>query len=334
MKVNDAINAEKAAQVGFTESLIALTAFALAAVKIPVGYGFEAERKLRDVVPRIQTSLDFCPPVRKIRAARQSTTGRKDTDFKERKITVGGVECTFWYASTSSHLKGQQRQASSSLSSFTAFLQSCDEIELFPPGVLNVAEERQGACTMPTKPFRGGSSPGSEGGIVDSEVAKSGFLFQWSITCPACQTEQFLDAFGNLLKMTKQESDSGTIEEVYLDATGRPIDWHHHDDSTHERKIDSTYIGCSACNHELRAEVLNRGCFRCRRTGETLVDLCDRASRTQTAIRKTVAIRLPRLAPALFNAPERLRKLIESRNPVDQLQQGLGKPLLIDVCII
>lgn len=315
---------EKGSQVGFSESLIAINAFALACVRIPTGFGFEAERKLRDMVPRIQTSFDHIEPIQASRIARRETTGRKDVDYKERKITVAAVECTFFYTSTSSKQKGQERQASSAMSSFTAWLMCGDEIELWSEGSLDVATERQSACEMPTKPFRAGSTPGHEGGIVDAQLKSSGHLFQWHVTCAHCQAEQFLEPFGNLLKAVMQESDSGTMEERFIDVTGRPLDWFYHDGSTRNTKIETAYVGCSHCHQPLEWEALAAGHFACRNTGVRLRDLCDRAIREQIPIFQASAIRLPRLASTLFSAPERIRKLLETRNPADQIQQGLG----------
>jgi hypothetical protein len=84
---------EKGAQMGFTEYLICSMAFSLAELHIPSALGFEAEGKLRDVVsPRIQPSFDLIEQIRDIRKARFKATGRPDTDFQQRKITVGGVE--------------------------------------------------------------------------------------------------------------------------------------------------------------------------------------------------------------------------------------------------
>lgn len=325
---------EKGSQVGFSESLIALDAFVLSAVRVPTGLGFEAERKLRDMVPRIQASFDHIEPIQQARSQRRAATGRKDTDYKERKITIAGVECTFFYTSTASKNRTQERQASSAMSSFTAWVMLGDEIELWGPGTLDVATERQSACEMPTKPFRAGSTPGHEGGIVDTEVRNSGYLFMWRVQCSHCGEPQFLQPFGNLLKPVMAEAEDGTAEERYIDITGRPLDWFSrsttqkladiHTTDERQQKIETAFLGCSHCGTELDQATIATGHFACQNTGERLQELCDRALETQTAIVKAVALRLPRLASLFFNPAERIRKLLTTRNPTDQIQQGLG----------
>ncbi|QKD83533.1 hypothetical protein HPC62_16190 [Thermoleptolyngbya sichuanensis A183] len=339
---------EKPSQVGFTESLIAMLAFVMAEVKIPCGVGFEAERKLRELVPRIQSTFDFIDSIQKVRRSRILATGRKDTDHKERKMTVGGVECTFWYASTAAKNK-QERQASSTLSSFPAWWQGADEIELYPEGVLDVAKKRMSASTLRTKPFRAGSTPGHEGGIVDSLVRASAYFFQWRVRCPHCDRTQFLDAFGNLLRPVVQETEDGATDERYVDITGRPLDWFCRDDSSRRRRIETAYIGCQHCGGELPdwaiaaisrtdsivptdlREPRGTGEFVCVNTGTKLRDLCTELIEKERPLFDPVALRLPRLASKLFNPAETMRDLATTRNPADAIQQGLGKAITIGV---
>lgn len=313
----------KGAQVGYSESLIALTAFALTAARIPTGFGFEAERKLRDMVPRIQTSFDHCEPIQRSKIARRASTGRKDVDYKERQLTIAGTSCTFFYTSTQKG-KGAERQASSAMSSFTAWLICADEIELWPDGCLDVATERQSACELPTKPFRAGSTPGHEGGIVDAQVKGSGRVFGWYCTCSKCGKGQLIHPFGNFLKGKVVTNEDGSTEEVFLDPVGRPYDWFYHDGASWESKIDSAYVGCRECGQELSWDDRAAGEFRCRNTGVQLRAFCDDLINNQKYCLSPCAIDLPRLASIFFNPSERIRKLTSTRNAADQLQQGLG----------
>jgi hypothetical protein len=325
---------EKGSQVGYTEALIAFVAFLLTAVKVSTGLGFEAERKLRRMIPRIQRSFDYIEPLQKAREAVRQATSRKDVDNKEYQVSVAGVSGSFFYASTQSKDKNT-RQASSSMSSFTAWVLCCDEIELFPEGALDVARKRQGACPMPTKPLRSGSTPGHQGGLVDSMVKASKYLFQWSVECPHCQKRQFLNPFGNLLKAVMRESEDGGEEEAFLDVTGRPLDWFCRDKTNRQSRIATAYIGCVHCDGELPFEVMKyawaekeeakgTGYFACRNTGIMLKELMEQVLRDRTPIKDSVALRLPRLASALFNAPDMIQALIKTRNPSDEVQQGLG----------
>lgn len=316
---------EKAAQVGMTESFIAFTAFVLSAVRVSLGYGFEREKKLRDVVgPRIQPAFTYIQPVQEIKMDYRTSVGREDIDSKDRKITVGGTEATFFYTKTNETAKnGPERQASSGMSSFTAWVILLDEAELMPPGAIDIATERQSACEMPTKPMRIGSTPGHEGGVVDTQVKLSENVFMWRVDCPHCGHRQFIHPFGNFLRSVVVEED-GIKEERFVDLTGRPMKWFCCDDTNRETKIKTAYVGCQECEKELTQEHLDTGHFYCIKTGVSLTELCDQALKNQSPIFSTVALRLPRLASKLFNPAERIRKLIETRNPIDAIQQGLG----------
>lgn len=320
---------EKAGQMGFTELLAALTAFALAALRIPTAFGFESQRKLNKVVgARIQPAFDFCDPIQKLRQQRHQATGRKDTNAKVSQIGVGGVTGTFFHAGTLASAKksgAAERQVSDEASSFEAWLVNIDELEACPPDILDIARERQSACQMASKPLRAGSTPGGESGPVASQLRGSGYLFEWTIRCPHCSHIQSLYPLGNLLKPARvEDEDTGAVEERYLDATGRPLEWFCHDASSDEARIATAYIGCRQCSGEIDWDTIARGQFHCSRTGKTARQLCAETLKAQQPLRDGVALRMPRLATVLFSAPERIRNLVKSRNPLDALQQGLG----------
>lgn len=314
---------EKSAQVGWTEAAIALNAFALAELRIPCGVGFEQERKLEKLVgTRFQTAFDHCAPIVKIRSDYHKITKRKDIDQKCQQVTVGGISNNYFPASTSAKKEGKGRQASSALSSFTSCLIIGDEVELWPPGAIDVAKKRMEASRLPTRPFRAGSTPGQVMGITDSYMKSARHLFQWQVFCPCCDKPQFLDPFGNFLKPVEHE-ENGTIDIIYLDKVGRPIDWFYHDP---ERKEQTAYLGCQFCAGELTPSSIRAGKFVCRNTGESLREIHDRTLEEQKPIHETIGIRLPKLAISSFSASERIRILRTTRNPTDEIQQGLGKP--------
>lgn len=319
----------KGAQVGFTECLTAIAAFSVVDIRVPTGLGFEQERKLQKMAPRVQACFDQIEPVQTARLARRQMTGRQDTDDKQSTLSVAGVELHLFYANTKGSANSDEPVAPSSLRSAPMWVALGDEIELWGPWGLGMVLERQGACEMATKPFRAGSTPGHEGGIVDSEVRNSGYVFYWSIECPHCGGRQFLHPFGNFLKSIKVKQDDGSIEEEFIDSTGRPIEWFCHDASDREARINSAYLGCQSCGQELGRGALSAGYFVCQNTGIRLKELCDQAIKTQTAVHKAVALYLPRLASVLFDPAERLRKMLTSRNPGDQIQQGLGVAVTI-----
>lgn len=343
---------EKPSQIGFTECLIALSAFLLCEVRIPIAMGFERENKLRDIVsPRIQPSFDHIKPLLALRRRRWEATKRKDIDFQSRKLTVAGVELTFFYTSTNS-TKKDTRRASSAMSSFTAWVILGDEVELWSQGAIDIATERQSACEMITKPFRMGSTPGAEGGIIDSQVKSSGHIFEWNVVCPHCFTQQALHPFGCFLKPVEVEQDDGTMDKQYIDISGRPLDWFCLDlmpdqlpvamllkcflkplpwlikvPTEREVRIGTAYIGCKICNHELLRQTIKEGWFEAR--GEKLKAFCDRLTKLRTPLYIPVALKMPRLASVLFEPVQRIRKLITTTDPSDQLQQGLGLSLSV-----
>ncbi|MGB3203626.1 MAG: hypothetical protein WBB28_01420 [Crinalium sp.] len=323
------IVAEKSAQVGWTELGIALNAFFLAYLRVPVAYGVEMAGKLSDIVgPRIQTAFGHIEPIQKLKIEYKKSSGIKDTDTKTRHISVGGVDSTYFYASTSGGKKsspgsGDERQASSALSSFTAFGIIADEIELWSPGAIDIARQRQEACWMPTKPLRAGSTPGRSGGVVDTYMKEARYLFQWNIICPSCGKNQFLDGFGNLLKKVAVEED-GKVEDKYLNSMCRPLKWFCRDDSSDRTRISSAYIGCQYCEAELPKSAINSGHFVCKNTGISLLDFHDQTIKAQLPVEETVGLRLPKLATTRFSASERIRRLLKSKNPVDEIQQGWG----------
>lgn len=315
---------EKAAQMGFTECTIAFTTFALAHLHIALGIGFETNAKANEMVGlRIQPSFDFCPVIQELSQERRGVMGRGDVDNKS-ALTVAGVTANFFYGKLPGNSGSlDERQAPPKLSSFTAQMILGDEYELWSKKVLDIVEKRMQASTLPTKPMRYGSTPGAEGGLVDTDVRMAQYLFQWHITCPHCQTNQFLDAFGNFLKAVEAEVE-GQIESVYIDPTGRPHSWFHHDPT---RAKDTAYIGCSnpECGKELPRSAIESGHFRCRKHDISLAKACNNVLSEQKAVERT-ALRMPILASTKFDPVKSIKRLFASVSPVDEIQQGLGKP--------
>lgn len=315
----------KSAQCGFTELCISFSAFCLAYTRVSVCFGVEQSQKLRDIIaPRVQPSFDNCNPIVKIKDKKKRVTGRLDTDSKDRIITVGGVPITFFWMSRSSANDG--RKATSSVSSFEGWVAIADEIELMPVGALDIIRQRQNSCTMPSKPFRAGSTPGSIGGIVDTEVKKSGYSFEWSVKCPHCYKDQFLNGFGNLLKSVHVEENNGEKREKYLDELGRPLDWFHKakEHKPKSAKINSSYIGCQYCYKEITQSSLSKGQFICKRTGNSMKDISDYYLNNQEVLNSTCSIQIPRLALNNFSPSGMIDQLLNSRDPADTIQQGFG----------
>lgn len=344
----------KPAQCGFTEVLIALAGFAVSECAIAIGFGFEQASKMSDIVgPRIQTAFDNIEPIQQLKSDRAKATKRQDIDSKVRKMSVGGVEMTFFYTSTTKSTNKEGRQAESAISSFACQLLLGDEVSLWVRGAIPIAKKRMEASQLPTKPFRGGSTPGFQGDTLDLEIRGSKHLFEWATTCDRCGHFQPISPFGNLFKpcwvsdeglfirearfdeliegTEAYEPTKGTIEDGaelrYVDNLGRPLAWFFADS---DRQIESAYLGCKKCGADLGTSAIAKspiynGQFVCRRTGIGIEDFCDLVTTAQRPFLDGVAIKLPKVATARFSPFLAIREQLTSKNPLDSLQQGLGE---------
>ena len=340
---------EKGGQVGYTERLVAFAAFLLSELRITVGYGVEKQGKMRRLVGRrILPTFKHIEPIQQLQRRYRESVKQFDDDSKE-SVSVAGVALSPFFTSTVDSKNSEDRQVPDSMTSFEAWAVLADEVEAWAVGAMDIARQRQSACTMKTKPFRAGSTPGVEGGIVDGQIKSSRHVFQWRVACLSCGTAQFLHPFGNLLKPLSVQQDDGSIEESFIDITGRPLDWFSHSsdrayielesEADRQSKIDTSYVGCMECGAELTPAILANGHFadnpyreslHCAAKieptaiSESLRQFCDRLTRDETPVHDWIALRLPRLASVLFSAPERIRDLAFTKNSADSIQQGLG----------
>jgi hypothetical protein len=326
----------KAAQVGWSEILIAFCAFSLSYLRSPIALGFEEQRKVFKMVgERIQIAFDKCEPLKELSRQSQQVYKRQDIDSKQ-SITIAGVPLELFYSKVQA--SKDDEQSASGLRSFTTRIACVDEFGLCSPGILDALAPRFGQSRWRTKPVRAGSTPAMEGGIVDTEVRKAKYIFQWKITCPTCNCTQFLDAFGNFLKPVEVTED-GVIEVRYVDKMGRPLKWFHYSenppgvndwqlqDRFRDEAIATAYIGCQDCEIELEKETLDAGEFVCTNTGVTLKELNRYTLENQEAVRETVAMHLPKLASWTFDPVERIRFMWTTKKPALSIQEMLGKAI-------
>jgi hypothetical protein len=324
---------QKPAQIGFSELLVCYAAFSTAFLRVPFGLGFEQQQKMYEMVgTRVQTAFDYITPVQNAGLERMDKIKRKDIDAKN-LMQVGGVPLHFFFGSTAKPTKNDhpsKRQAPSSLSSFTAWIIAADEIELWDPRSISIIPKRQNASPLPTKPFRSGSTPGPEGGVVDNIIETSRYCFEWKIRCPHCDHEQYVDVYGNFFRPYELEED-GVTETVYIDPEGKPYDWFHMagDDGDLEDKIDSAYVGCQECGKPFTPSVMRSGHFECRNTREKLKEFCDRITKKRQAVHHSVSIIISKLCSWTFTPGERIRFSLSTENHVDDLQQNYGKAVSI-----
>lgn len=325
---------EKAAQMGYTEALVGLTAFYTAYLRLKTGVGFETQQKQYVMVgSRFQKSFDHIQPIQDWNQAQAQAMKRPDTDSKK-IISVGGVDIIFFHASVSGG-SDSTYQTPSGLRSHPMDAGNGDEVSAWSDGMEDVLARRMEASTLPTKPMRLGSTPSYEGSTFDNQIQQAPYLFQFYCHCPTCEEGQFLDPFGNLLKKQVIINESGVPEERYVSRSGRPIDWYYRDEM---QKVETAYIGCAHCGEELTTEAIAQGGFYdfhashrsdpwLRKPGISLFDLMAQSVEEQKII-PTIAIRMPKLASKNGGAAPRLiRALIDSRKPADTIQQLLGKPI-------
>ena len=314
----------KAAQRGYTELLIAAMAFSLAFLKIPTAFGMETDTKKKETVgTRVQPAFAYSPALSQAGVELKQKTKREDINNKS-SISVGGTPLTIFHANTSKTANQGDRQAAGNISSFTSFFNLEDEIELWPSQILDIMEKRMANSDLPTKPERAGSTPGAEGGLVDTRVKSADHIFQWQVTCPHCYQEQFVDPFDNFLRPREIELDNGVREMAYLDPFVKPLHWYYHDE---DDKINTAYIGCVACDLELDKDTLANGDFVCKITNELAMTISDRALRERKKI-ANVGIQMPQLASRKFSPTDSLQgfmKMNRIESLVDHVQQGLGK---------
>ena len=324
---------QKPAQVGFSESLVAFCAFILTKLKSPMGLGFESQTKVRQMMgQRVQRAFGYCEPIQKLNKSLRTLTSSEDINSKE-TITVGGVSLNTFYS------KIDDDQTAPTMRSFPANAIFIDEIGVCEPGIEKVAAARMEASDWKIRPFiRAGSTPGLEGGVVDLKIRTARYAFFWEVTCPCCNTTQFLDPFGNFLRWVMLEED-GILEERIVDQMGKPLSWYHHSvnppgvkdwqlsSADRDAAIASAYIGCQDCQAELELQTRAAGHFRCKHTGELLVEFCDRLLQEGKPLRGTVAIDLPKLVSESFDAPVRLDFMFTTEHPAQAIQEFLGRAI-------
>lgn len=349
----------KAAQMGFSESLNAITAFYPTELRLPAAIGFEEAAKIRkQVSERIQPAFNYSPAVQRIQQEFHKQVKRQDKDNTE-GIAVGGVMVNFFHGKPSNaSLKDENaRQATSSMSSWPSCLINIDEVELWILRMIDVPRKRMDNSLLPVKKMVRGSTPGPEGGVTDLLERSANYRFIWSIQCPHCGEEQHLHPLNNFLKSRKMEVD-GKMEEVYFEEIGKPVDWFHKDkyrkeglaiallsltyskhyqfipwiirDYQQDYSLETAYVGCQHCEEPLSQETLDAGHYKCLNTGITVEELCQQALRDQKKI-ESVSLNLPRLATKRFDPVAQIKELMSDRtkNRADAVQQGLGIPFSI-----
>ena len=134
-----------------------------------------------------------------------------------------------------------------------------DERSQIPLEAVAALPRRLDAARIPTQPMREIGTYGDGVGI-EYTISRSKYHFYPHIQCPRCQKVIPLHPKGCLLRMTRGK---------FLNTNGRPIDWFYHDETN---KVETAYIGCSNCGHEISDEQRLSAYFQCLLTGTKLSD--------------------------------------------------------------
>ena len=344
------------AQCGKTLSHSMLLAWLVSELRLDSGW-FYAERSSMDAnVP------DQFRPLSEQWVDRLEEGGRTIRNEGDRKINeryqFGGVTAIFSYASTSRATQSRTGKAAAAGAgvSFTAHALFYEEKSQWPSGI--DFSPRLEASLLPTKPIRELGTPGGGSGIEAGMAALDRYFYP-HYECPNCGAVKPLDAKGCVLRLMAKRLPNGKVESTYLSPAGRPIDkgevltngniaagwWHKNPESP----IDSAYIACSECGHELSEETRLNAHMRCLQTGESARDYVAALPVGIPDKKLRIAIHLSPLtkATAYNQAAEIINKGLghsaESSNADDWQQQILGHPSessaanvtaqMIDACI-
>lgn len=342
------------AQCGKTLSHTMLIAWLIINVGLDCGWFYAQHSSLNANVP------DQFRPLAEQWCDRVEATGKKVRRRGDRKTNeryqFGKAVAIFSHANS----QGKSREGKAAVGnagvSFTANWLFNDEFSQWPNGV-NFAP-RLTKSIFETRPNRDIGTPGSGAGI-EAKMKDVERLFYPHYRCPSCGVVAPLDPKGCLLRLMSVRSVTGKESESYLSQAGRPIEsgtiagtetksagWWHKDP---QNPVESAYIACSHCGHELSNDVRVKAWLQCLITGQTAPDYSESLAPGIPNRLIKVAVKLSPLAVrSSFNLASQIieQGLGISENsisPDDWQQQVLGHPSesqsfaitpkILDVCI-
>ncbi|MGA7936878.1 MAG: hypothetical protein WCA35_25200, partial [Kovacikia sp.] len=239
---------------------------------------------------------------------------------------VDQANAIFSYVSTSrpSVREAGRAAAGGAAVSFQADWMVLEERSQYPPGAADPLPRRLDASMIDTRPVRELGTPGGGQGI-EAGLGDCDRYFYPHYTCEKCNQTQPLDPKGCLLKPTTQRDVLNRPKITYLSESGRPVAWFHTDAS---EPVDSAYFGCAFCGHPIAEEQRLNASFRCRYTGEWLVDFVASLPPGIPSKRWKVAVHLTPLCRQTKTnlAAEIIKSGLDASTTEDWQQQGLGHP--------
>ena len=197
-----------------------------------------------------------------------------------------------------------------------------EERSQYPVGASDPLHRRLDAGRVPTRPIRELGTPGAGAGI-EAEIKKCERQFYPHYQCPECGAIAPLHPKGCLLKEVEVTRDGKPVK-LFLSEYGRPIEWHHHDESD---PINTAYIGCSACGAEIpTADISDKTWFQCQKSGQLLKDFLQSLPKKLSNKKWSCGIVIsPLLRTQVGTASRIIGEGLNTSNTADWQQQSLGE---------
>jgi Phage terminase large subunit (GpA) len=259
------VNLTGAAQVFKSLIMIELAAAAITIGKINVIQSYPQSSTIHKLVP-----TQYKPIVDAWELALGLDKKQSASDSKSREIHQSRYGTLRFMGVNNARATSKQQAglaaAATNVVAVSTELLLCDERSQSSARDLEPLDKRLLQSRLPVKVRRYYGTPGGGSGI-EMDISQSNYDFVSHVRCKGCDRVSELSPLGWLIKEVRQEGKP----PKYFDDAGRPIEWHHHDESD---PAGSAYYGCPSCGHEIADIDRTHGSwFQCRKTGVTLRDM-------------------------------------------------------------
>ena len=288
---------------------------------------FDSQVNLRNNCP-----IQFQPMaenyVKALEKAGVATYDRSQDRMMLERYQISGVTANFSYTSTNKSGGSKESSGRAAVggvaASFTADILFGDEVSQWEPGAYDPLPRRIDASVISSRPQRLLGTPGSSGGI-ERFIKEMDVNMYPHVECNHCGEVFPLDPKGCLFKAYEREDSSGNKVIAYLTEAGRPNTWWCYDEND---PVNTAYIGCPHCGHEIDDETRYNAHYRCLTTGVWLRDWLDAIPKGIPQKTFSAALHItPLTRRSKTNlAAQIVRTGLEAVDPRDFQQQALGHP--------
>jgi hypothetical protein len=315
------------AQSGKTLGNMLLLVDTLVYLRCRTAFFFDSQVNLRNNCP-----IQFQPMaenyVKALETAGVSTYDRSRDRTMLERYQISGVTANFSYTSTNKSGGAKESTGRAAVggvaASFTADILFCDEVSQYEAGAYDPLPRRIDASIISSRPQRLLGTPGSSGGI-ERFIKDMNVNMYPHVECNHCGEVFPLDPKGCLFKPYEREDSSGNKVTAYLTEAGRPNTWWCYDESD---PVNTAYIGCPHCGHEIDNESRYGAKYRCLITGVWLRDWLDAIPKGIPQNIYSAALHItPLTRRSKTNlASQIVRTGLEAVDSRDFQQQALGHP--------